>query len=70
MTVDGPVYHKFHVARVDGRDQPGGDREDARYFVLDYRHDPFARLAVLAYADACAATHPELATDLRKRVKE
>lgn len=56
---------KFHVERLDGRDQPGGDKADARYFVLDYVHDPHARTALAAYADACEAGLPGLAADLR-----
>lgn len=58
---------KFHVERLDGRDQPGGDKADARYFVLDYVHDPYARTALAAYADACEADLPGLAADLRER---
>lgn len=62
------LYGKFRVERVDGRDQPGGDKADAAYFVLDYVHDRYAQRAVLAYADACAAELPELASDLRARI--
>jgi hypothetical protein len=58
------LYHKYHVSRVDGRDQAGGDREDARYFVLDYQHDPFARAAITTYAAACESKYPLLAKDL------
>lgn len=64
MTGEG-LTEKFHVRRVDGRDMPGGDKADARYFVLDYVHDPYARSAVAAYADKCEPTLPELASDLR-----
>ena len=60
-------YRKFIVSRVDGRDAPGGDREGAEYFTLDLTHDPYARAAVLAYADACEAELPVLAADLRRR---
>lgn len=62
------LYGKFHVKRADGRDQPGGDKADARYFVLDYVHDPAARTALRAYADASEQTAPRLAADLRAAV--
>jgi hypothetical protein len=64
MTAPG-LYAKYHVERVDGRDQPGGDKTAARYFVLDYVHDPFAREALAAYANACERELPQLARDLR-----
>ena len=52
----------------DGRDQPGGDREDAIYFVLDLAHDPYALDALQAYADAAQGKDalPELVADLRR----
>lgn len=59
------LYRKFNVTRVDGRDKPGGDRSGASYFVLDLTHDPFARTALTAYADACESEYPALASDLR-----
>lgn len=59
-------YSKFNVSRKDGRDAPGGDREGAVYFTLDIAHDEFAKPALRAYADACEATLPLLAADLRK----
>lgn len=62
---DKGLYGKFRVSRVDGRDRPGGDREDAGYFVLDYVHDPYARAALEAYADACEEEYPFLARDIR-----
>ena len=62
-----PLFRKFAVSRVDGSDQPGGKHEGCALFVLDIDHDPFAKPALLAYADACEATHPHLAADLRKK---
>lgn len=59
------LYGKFRVERVDERDQPGGDKAGAAYFVLDYVHDPYARVALGAYAQACAEGYPALAADLR-----
>lgn len=67
MPENSGFYRKFNVSRVDGRDAPGGDREGAEYFTLDLKHDPFARVAVLAYATACEKELPLLAEDLRKR---
>ena len=61
------LYQKFIVQRVDGRDQPGGDREGAEYFTLDLTHDPFARLALMAYADACENELPLLADEIRAK---
>lgn len=62
------LFRKFVVERADGRDQPGGDKADARYFVLDYWHDPHARKALSAYAEAVHAECPEFAADLRRRL--
>lgn len=59
---------KFHVERIDGRDKPGGDKADARYFVLDYVHDENARAALALYADLCMAKLPILAADLWKEL--
>ena len=64
------LYPKFQVKRTDGRDEPGGDKEGARYFVLDYANDPKARIALAAYADAVADTEPGLAADLRALVAD
>ena len=46
------IYPKFFVRRIDGRDQDGGDREDAKqgYFVLDPVFDPAARPALALYS--------------------
>lgn len=60
------MYRKFIVRRADGSDQPGGKHHGCRYFVLDMTHDQFAKPALLTYADACEATYPELAADLRQ----
>lgn len=64
------LYTKYRVQREDGRDNPGGDREHARYFVLDYVHDPFARAAVQAYIEACYDQHSSLARDLNRELRE
>lgn len=61
------LFQKFEVRRTDGSSEPGGKHEGCEYFVLDTDHDPFAPAALRAYADACEATHPLLARDLRER---
>ena len=61
------VYRKFNVSRTDGRDQPGGDRHGAEYFVLDVTHDKFAKPALAAYAAACRNDYPALADDMVRR---
>lgn len=61
------LFRKFEVRRVDGSDAPGGKHHGCLYFVLDIDHDPHARAALRAYADACATTHPELARDLLEK---
>lgn len=59
------VYHKFHVSRTDGKSAPGKKHEGCDYFVLDVNHDPFAKAALLAYAQACETEYPLLAYDCR-----
>ncbi len=61
------LFHKFNVRRTDGSSEPGGKHYGCEYFVLDVDHDPAARAALKAYADAVEATHPELAADMRDR---
>lgn len=55
--------HMFHRAgltnryRVEKINDPSGKHADCRYFVLDPQHDPLARIALAAYADAAAKGH-------------
>lgn len=63
------LYEKFTVTRNDGRDQPGGDREGARYFVIDVDHDKFAGPTLRAYARHCERELPLLAQDILKLVE-
>lgn len=67
---DMGLYRKFHVERVDGRDKPGGDRENADYFVLDMANDPHAVAAIYAYAKSCSKEYPQLAGDILDRIEE
>jgi hypothetical protein len=70
MSADGHIYGKYRVERVDGNEGPGMKHDDCKLFVLDLSHDPFARPAALAYADACRATHPTLANDLEALARD
>lgn len=60
-------YRKFEVCRTDGRDQPGGDRAGAKYFVLDATYDKYAKAALAAYVASCRADYPMLADDMEKQ---
>lgn len=59
------LYRKFEVHRTDGRDQPGGDRHGAQYFVLDLTYCPYARRAASVYADNIAGQYPQVADEMR-----
>jgi hypothetical protein len=61
------LYQKFWVTRTDGSSVDGEKHAKCDYFVLDWKHDPFAVVAARAYADACESTNPGLALDLRAR---
>lgn len=63
------LLHKYHVSRVDGSDGPGGKHAGCWFFVLDPAHDPYARVALVAYADAAAERHPNLARELVARAE-
>jgi hypothetical protein len=55
---------KYLVRRIGGTPHK---HDDCTYFVLDWKHDPYAVPAALAYADACEGKFPRLAKDLRER---
>lgn len=59
------LYGKYTIGKVDG--SPVDPQAD--YFVLRLDTDTNARVAALTYADACEEENPELAVDLRARVK-
>ena len=61
------VFRKFEVRRADGSSEPGGKHYGCEHFVLDVDHDPCAKPALKAYADAVEATHSVLAADMRNR---
>lgn len=56
------LYNKYRVERVDGKQR-------GPYFVLDYQNDPYAAIAVFAYADVVEREYPLLARDLRQAVR-
>lgn len=63
--VQGGDYERaFYIQREDRQSLPGRKHENCHYLVLDLMHDPHADAALLAYAQACEATHPMLARDL------
>jgi hypothetical protein len=53
------LENTYQLKRVDG------SRVGEWFYVL-LESDPFAPAALAAYADACEATHPQLADDLRR----
>lgn len=60
------LFRKYIVRRADGQDNDVLQKHfNCDYFVLDLTHDPAAKPAIKAYADAIEATHPYLARDLR-----
>lgn len=78
MDEDRGLYSKYRAFKIDGVEEimvgvpirvAGVQVEEvsAPFFLLKF-HDPFARIAIRAYADACEAEYPKLAADLRKRV--
>lgn len=62
------IYHKFDISRTDGSSLPGGKHANCSYFVLDLDHDPYAKAALKAYADACRDSYPKLASDLYDQI--
>lgn len=64
------LYRKFNVSRTDGSSEPGEQHDGCEYFVLDMTHDPLAKPAILAYADACEKDgYVVLAQELRGKFK-
>lgn len=57
--------NKFEVTRTDGK----SEKPYARYFILDYVNDPFARVALETYATAAFWDgFTNLANDLRSEL--
>lgn len=64
------VFHKFDIKRKDGSDRPGGKHYNCQYFVLDLDCDPYAKSAMLAYAESCKNTHPTLSAEIFEKFKD
>lgn len=61
-------HGRRYEARVaDGSDTPPTAIRKTEFFVLDLTSDPHAPAAMIAYARACSATHPDLAADMLER---
>lgn len=54
------IYGKYEIRKTNGKDLD----PKAVYFVLRLDTDPFARAAMLKYAEACQEEAPELARDI------
>lgn len=61
------LKRKYLVERADGSSGPGGKHENCEYYVLDLKHDKYAKTALEAYVQACEDEFPDLARDLRDR---
>jgi hypothetical protein len=75
MTVTDPdsrrgFYAKYQVRKAiqPGTTQIGANPWLSDVFVLNYKNDKHAAVALLAYADSCEAEYPHLAADLRRQV--
>jgi hypothetical protein len=55
------LYNKYEVQRL--HDQVG-KHDQCEYFVLDLKHDPFAKTALAVYAVQCKDKYPALYEDL------
>lgn len=60
---------KYEVRRTDGSSGAQGKHASCEYFVLDLQHDKFSGPALRAYADACEAEYPQLAADIRQKIR-
>lgn len=56
------LYRKYYVKRLKDKERK---HQFCNYFVLDLKHDKFAKRALWAYAQACKTEYPELAKDLK-----
>lgn len=61
---------RWKAERTDGSSGPGGRHDGCRVFVLDPKHDKFARTALQLYAAECAEEYPHLAEDLREWMRD
>lgn len=59
-------YEKYHIEKADGSPCD----PNAKYFVLRFDKDPYARIALSAYAKAIQVVDPEFAEDIGRILKE
>jgi len=64
------LEHRFNVYRQTDNVEKQRKHSNCFYFVLDVTHDINAIPALLAYANACEETEPELAADLRAKAQD
>ena len=62
------LYDKYIVERTD--EDPDGQYEDCKYFVLDLTNDKHAIYALKYYAMSCRREYPLLFKDLLDIIKE
>lgn len=61
------LYQKYRVERIEDH---AGKHNDCPFFVLDIKHDRFARAALITYACVCRAEYPALADDIEKLIRD
>ncbi len=66
----GGIREKYKIMKLDpdGNEVPKDD--NAVYFVLRFDTDPHARVAMRSYAGSVDGENEELATDIRKTLKD
>lgn len=67
------LQQRYYVRKLKQQQDQRGEMVDVMVdpgpvFVLDYKDDPHARVALRRYAQSCARECPELANDLFKRL--
>jgi len=65
---DKGLYNKYVVERIEP--DPTGKHRNCWYFVLDLEHDAYAYAALDMYASSCADKYPQLAEELKGKLKE
>ncbi len=55
------IINKYIVSRIN---DPERKHKDCKYFVLDPKHDKYAKMALQAYAVYCWTDYPQLANEI------
>lgn len=66
--LQGLNINKYIVKRSNG--DPMGKHHDYSYYVLDLTHDKFAKIALIAYIEACREEYPKLAESIEVLLEE